>query len=94
MKCPLPKWFRYKCVSECKPMQVGLNDESAKQAALTLVERHYKFGAPFEKLELTYHNIERGKENIGSYKITVERMEENGMDNNSQDSGSTPDKIL
>lgn len=81
MKCPLPKWFRHKCVSECKPMQVGCNDKDAKQAAFVLIERHYRFGAPFEKLELTHGPITRGGDDIGSYRITVERIYD-GMDVN------------
>jgi hypothetical protein len=61
-------------------MQIGFNDEAAKQAAFVLIERHHRFSAPFERLEMSHTNIQRGGENIGSYRITVERLPD-GTDN-------------
>jgi hypothetical protein len=75
MQCPLPKWFRHRFVSECKPMLVGINDAAQKAASLAIIEKHYRFACPFEAMSFDIPNIERNGEKIGSYRITVERTD-------------------
>ena len=76
MNCPLPKCFRHRFVSECKPMHIGQNDEDLKRAAFVFVERHRKFAAVFEQFVYMTPAIERKGEKIGKYRITVEQITE------------------
>ncbi|MBF0553241.1 MAG: hypothetical protein HQK96_01645 [Nitrospirae bacterium] len=75
MRCPIPKWIRRKLVPDCKEMRIGINDENLKRAAFVFIERHFKFCAPYEVFSVTYPDVEREGEKIGTYVVTIRRAD-------------------